>query len=89
MSPMDAPHDSAPHGKAEIPPAPAVRSISPAPEDYATRPSFLQVLWPVAWLALTFALLVFVQGQGWPAFGGHGDEGHGPASHGTEHHGTD
>ena len=52
------PGDDAAHaGPAEFPPVPAVRSITPAPEEYALPPPGTGLLWPVVWLLVA---VVFV-----------------------------
>jgi hypothetical protein len=51
------PAASAHAGPAEFPPVPAVRSITPAPEDYALPTPGAGLLWPVVWLLVA---IVFV-----------------------------
>jgi hypothetical protein len=55
-------HDVA-HGHAEIPPAPEVRSISPAREDYEQPWPGNLLLWPFVWLGV--ALLFVVAARTW------------------------
>lgn len=67
---------------AELPPAPAQRHITPAPEDFENLPGPGALLWPVVWMGLGALLIVVLLRGGWPAFHGHGE---GPAAgHSTE-----
>lgn len=54
----------------EPPPAPVVRSITPAPEDFATLPPMRNLWWPVFWIGvatvLIFALHNVLSSEGWP-----------------------
>lgn len=55
-------HEGAPgsahaHGPAEIPPEPAARSISPAPEEFALPFPGRGLLWPLVWLGVGLAFL--------------------------------
>jgi hypothetical protein len=63
------------HGPAEIPPPPAVRWISPAPEDFAGTPLFRHLVWPVVWAVVFLYLHAAVRGSGWTAHDGHGAPG--------------
>src|SRR5207248_2852438 len=74
------PHDAAgagdvAHGSTEIPPAPAVREISPAPGEYREPWPGGLLFWPVAWAAV--AILFFLAARAWtgPVKQGHGEEG--------------
>lgn len=51
-----------------LPPEPSARHITPAPEDFETRPAALLFLWPVAWLVLATALAAVLWARGWPPF---------------------
>lgn len=54
----------------EPPPAPAERSITPAPEDFANPPPMRNLLWPVFWCAVAALLIVALRNavtdHGWP-----------------------
>ena len=54
----------------EPPPAPAVRSITPAPEDFENPPPMRNLWWPVFWIGvatvLIFALHNVLASDGWP-----------------------
>ena len=63
------------------PPAPAVRFITPAWEDYAGRTPVLRLLWPVAWLAALVLLAAALSARGWHEPAAHGVE---PGAHGVE-----
>jgi hypothetical protein len=52
----EAPHAAGDHGPAVLPPAPATRSISPAPEDYERPFPGPGLLWPLVWLVLAIVL---------------------------------
>lgn len=54
-----------------LPPEPAVRSISPAPEDYASPPPMSRLLWPLFWTGAAILLYAVVSTLGWPAFEAH------------------
>lgn len=58
------------HLDPDLPPAPAVRTITPAPEDYAQRPSAAAYLWPLGWMAVAVALWKIVEALGWTPFPG-------------------
>jgi hypothetical protein len=61
-------HDAAPAPTGDphaLPPEPTERSITPAPEDFATTPPFASLMWPVAWAALAALLIVCVRAHGW------------------------
>lgn len=94
-------HDSHGHGAAdaghgahggEIPPAPAVRSISPAPEDFINLPGARALAWPLTWLVVAFLCMVALLAGGWALHhmddhdggheGGHGSEHEAPAAGG-------
>ena len=49
----------------DLPPAPDARRISPAPEDYVTRPGPGAYLWPLVFFGLFAALIVAVVATGW------------------------
>ena len=51
-----APVPSGVHGSAEMPPEPAVRTISPAGADLPFPLPGPGILWPVAWLGVAFVL---------------------------------
>lgn len=59
---------AAPHGPAEIPPAPVKRSITPAPEDFENLPGPTALAWPVLWMGLAVFLAASFLCAGWPAF---------------------
>lgn len=61
------------HG-GEIPPVPAQRHITPAPEDYANLPGASALVFPVAWCVLAGLLIAALLGAGW---GLHHGDGHG------------
>lgn len=65
------------HGHAELPPAPAERSITPAPEDFRNLPGPGALLWPVLWVGLAALLIAFLLRGGWPAYHPEHAEGHG------------
>jgi hypothetical protein len=65
-------------GPAEIPPVPALRSITPAAADYALPHPGAGLLWPVLWLAVA-ALLYAAAGRTARPIEAHG--GDGPGSH--------
>ena len=48
-------------GPAEIPPEPAVRSITPAPADYAQPFPGPGVAWPIVWLLVAIGFFVSTQ----------------------------
>ncbi len=57
-------HDAhAAHGSTELPPAPAVREISPARSDYAQPWPGALLLWPVVWAGV--GVLLFVAARAW------------------------
>ena len=68
----DSEHEGpAPSPKAhEPPPVPVVRSITPAPEDFANPPPMRNLWWPVLWIGvaavLIFALHNTLASDGWP-----------------------
>jgi hypothetical protein len=62
------------HG-GEIPPAPARRSITPAPEDFVNLPGPSAVVYPLLWLAAAALLVVALVAGGWSL---HHQDGHGP-----------
>lgn len=61
----DAPHDD---GPAVIPPEPVERSITPAPEDFATPAPTALYIWPVVWVAvialLGWGMFAYARGTG-------------------------
>jgi hypothetical protein len=61
-------HDPSQHGPAEIPPEPAQRSITPAPEDFRNLPGATSLAWPVLWMALAALLIGTLLCGGWPAY---------------------
>ena len=79
-----AAHAAAPseHG-AEIPAAPAQRSITPAPEDYVNLPGASSLVFPLAWLAIAALLISYALGGGW---GVHHMDDHGHAESDTSAH---
>ncbi|MFM8979010.1 MAG: hypothetical protein ACKOSS_00885 [Planctomycetia bacterium] len=78
----DAGHGA--HG-GEIPPAPEVRSITPAPEDFVKLPGARALAWPLTWLVVAFLGMVALLASGWELHNmdDHGGE-HG-AGHGSAH----
>ena len=65
---MDRPSDLADRFPAE----PDLRSITPAPEDYAACTPLRRLWVPLGWMALLVGLVVIVSRLGWPAWpGGH------------------
>jgi hypothetical protein len=80
----DAHGDPAAHaGPAEIPPVPAVRSITPAAADYHLPTPGAGLLWPILWLGVG-ALLYAVAGRSPHPIESH-DAG---AEHATSAHGA-
>jgi hypothetical protein len=79
-------HGAAPapahYGPAEIPPAPAQRSITPAPEDFEHLPGPTALAWPLLWMGLAGFLAASFLCGGWPAF----HDEHAAPEHGAEHH---
>jgi hypothetical protein len=65
--------DAAAHGPAGIPPEPKSRSITPAPEDFASRSPLRSLLWPLGWLVAAFLLWTAVAGHGWHEADAHHD----------------
>lgn len=60
------------HGSSELPPPPAVRHITPAPEDFENPPPFASYLWPLFWCGLAGVLIVVLAAYGWrEVAGGH------------------
>ena len=53
------------HGAHEIPPAPAVREITPAPEDFENPPGFANYVWPLFWCGLGGVLIAVLLAYGW------------------------
>jgi hypothetical protein len=72
-------HETAAHAPSgdphALPPEPARRAITPAPEDYATTPPVRDLVWPLLWAAVAVALVLGVRAYGWnvPAH----EDGHG------------
>src|SRR5687767_1511333 len=71
-----APHAGAvpsgdPHA---LPPEPARRLITPAPQDFARTPPLRYLLWPLVWAAVVVTGIRSVRAYGWhvPAHDGHG-----------------
>jgi hypothetical protein len=56
------------HGPVEIPPAPAERSITPAPEDFRDLPGPTALAWPVLWMGLAALLVMSLLCGGWTPF---------------------
>jgi hypothetical protein len=69
------------HDAAEIPPEPAVRSITPAPEEYAQPWPGAGLLWPLVWTAVCGGFL-------WSTTAWHG-EVETPHAHAAPHEGGD
>src|SRR5262245_13968676 len=70
------------HGSAEIPPAPPVRSITPAPEDFENLPGPSALVWPFVWVGLAVVLMVGLLADGWHVVhADHGDGHAAPAPH--------
>lgn len=57
-------HAADPHG-GEIPQAPAVRSITPAPEDFVGLPGPSGFSWPLLWLVLAAIAVAVLLAGGW------------------------
>ncbi len=74
-----------------LPPEPASRFISPAPEDFAATPPVRNLMWPFAWAAVVLVAWLAVRSYGWrvPEHATHGEPAeHGaPADHGVPEHG--
>ena len=47
-----------PNDDGTIPAEPTVRSITPAPEDFATPPTLPTYIWPTFWMAVSIALIL-------------------------------
>lgn len=74
------------HGSAEIPPAPAQRSISPAPEDFVNLPGPAAMAWPFLWIGIALLLIVSLLAYGWHPWAGHAEDGgHGAGEHAPAH----
>lgn len=54
-----------------LPPEPAVRHVTPAPEDFANPPGFANYIWPVFWVLLICGLVGVVCAGGWSGFEAH------------------
>lgn len=68
------------HHELDLPPAPATRHITPAPEDFENLPPLLKYLWPIGWIVLCVLIWVSFSNAGWHATHGEGHgEGHGAA----------
>ena len=52
-------------GPATLPPEPAVRYITPAPEDYESTPPLRDLTWPVIWVLVAVLLWSVVSNAGW------------------------
>lgn len=63
-------HQPTDDGPATLPPEPVVRSITPAPEDFATSPPLGAFVWPLLSMVLMGVLLYLhataVAAHGWP-----------------------
>lgn len=59
----------APHMNPDLPPEPSERWITPAADDYRTRPPMTAFVWPLAWMAAAAALWKILAAQGWTPFG--------------------
>ena len=53
------------HADDNLPPAPAVRHITPAPEDFENPPAIRNLLWPLVWIALAGLCWKVVEAAGW------------------------
>lgn len=54
-----------PNDDGTIPAVPNVRSITPAPEDFASPPSLPTFLWPTIWTVILGALVAWGLSHGW------------------------
>ncbi len=59
------------HGAHEFPPVPAVRHITPAPEDFENPPGFANYVWPIFWCGLAGVLIMILGCYGWHEVAGH------------------
>ena len=66
----DAPAAEA-HAPQALPPAPAVRHITPAPEDFENPPAFASYIWPIFWCGLAGVLISLLYCYGWHDVGVH------------------
>ena len=48
-----------------LPPVPAVRYITPAPEDYENPPALGNLLWPIVWVGIAALCYLAVEAAGW------------------------
>ena len=53
------------HGSNELPEAPAVRHITPAPADFENPPGFANYIWPLFWCGLAGVLISVLLAYGW------------------------
>jgi hypothetical protein len=78
-------HHDAGHGAAhggEPPPAPAVRHITPAPEDFARLPGAGALAWPTLWIVLAAVVIAALLSGGWhDRTPGHGQGAHVEGGH--------
>lgn len=72
------------HGPAELPPVPAVRSITPARADFERPWPGRLLVWPFVWTAV--AGLVFVAARSWGRPFGPATEAHEAGEHGSGPH---
>jgi hypothetical protein len=71
------------HGHAALPPEPAERHITPAPEDFRNLPGPSALFWPFLWIGIAILLIAALRSAGWPvSHSDHADVHHGDASHG-------
>ena len=54
-------------GPATLPPEPAERWITPAPEDFQSAPPALSFAWPIVWCAIAFFCWRTLACGGWHA----------------------
>ena len=57
-------HGASPGG-GDLPPVPESRSITPAPEDFASPPPLVRLLWPLLWIGVGILLVVAAFAWGW------------------------
>lgn len=66
-TPVDDTHEE--HaGSHEFPPEPAVRHVTPAPEDFDNPPGFANYVWPIFWVGVIGVLVAVVCAGGWGGF---------------------
>jgi|GEM_PF-6014071 len=66
-------HAAEAHG-GDLPPVPAPRHITPAPEDYVNLPGASALVWPLLWCVVVGVLIALLLGLGW---GLHHNDSHG------------